>query len=61
MQKAVAALAVPALIGLSLLGMGPVGCSPVSSLEPIYTEKDLVFDPAALGVWYNEDDAYVDG
>ncbi len=36
--------------------MGPVGCAPVASLEPIYTEKDLVFDPAALGVWYDPDE-----
>jgi hypothetical protein len=46
-------------IGLALLGVGSVGCGPVASLEPIYTENDLVFDPVALGVWYDEDDIYV--
>lgn len=50
---------VPALIGVTLLAMGPVGCGPVASLEPIYTEKDVVFDPAALGIWYDGDDTYV--
>ncbi len=49
-------LVVPAVIGLTLLAMGPVGCAPVVSLEPIYTGKDLVFDPAALGVWYDPDE-----
>ncbi len=39
-------LAVPALIGLTLLGMGLVGCG--ASLEPIYTDKDVVFEPAVF-------------
>lgn len=48
------------LIALTLLGTGTVGCGPVASFEPIYTEKDLVFDPTALGVWYDsENDAHV--
>jgi ankyrin repeat protein len=51
MRDRIRTLAVPILLGLTLLA---VGCGPVASLEPIYTEKDLVFDPAALGVWYHD-------
>ena len=36
----------PAALGLAVL---LAGCVP--SLNPLYTEKDLVFDPALLGVW----------
>lgn len=31
------------------------GCVP--SLNPLYTEKDLVFDPALVGVWAEQDDS----
>ena len=27
------------------------GCFPPSSLHPIYTEKDLIFEPGLLGTW----------
>jgi hypothetical protein len=27
------------------------GCSPVDSFNPLYTDKDVVFDPALLGQW----------
>lgn len=47
--------AIPALLGFALLAIGAVACAPVASLEPIYTKKDLVFEPSALGVWYDED------
>ncbi len=30
-----------------------VGCVP--SLHPVYTESDLVFEPALIGDWHNED------
>jgi hypothetical protein len=32
-----------------------VGCVPVSSLNPLYTDKDLVFDAALLGEWVGTD------
>lgn len=35
----------PALLGLGLL----FGCVP--SVNPLYTEKDVVFDPALMGAW----------
>ena len=35
-----------AMLGLAL---GLTGCVP--SLQPLYTEKDTVFDPALVGVW----------
>ena len=31
-----------------------VGCVPVDSLNPIYTEKDVIFDPALVGTWVGE-------
>lgn len=30
------------------------GCQPVDSLNPLYTEKDVIFDPALLGKWTTE-------
>jgi hypothetical protein len=30
------------------------GCVPVDSINPLYTDKDLVFDPALLGQWNGE-------
>lgn len=42
----------PLLAGLLLL----VACEPVISLHPLYTEKDLVFEPALLGCWGEEED-----
>jgi hypothetical protein len=32
------------------------GCSPVDSLNPLYTDKDVVFDPTLLGQWGSEND-----
>jgi ankyrin repeat protein len=59
MRKPGQALALVALTSLFLLGMGPIRCSPVS-LEPIYTEKDLVFEPTLLGIWHeSEHEAHV--
>ena len=40
----------PLLAGLMLL----MACEPVISLHPLYTEKDLVFEPALLGCWGEE-------
>jgi hypothetical protein len=31
------------------------GCVPVDSLNPLYTDKDLVFDKALLGTWVGTD------
>lgn len=31
------------------------GCMPVDSLEPLYTDKDIVFDTALLGEWVSPD------
>jgi hypothetical protein len=36
-----------AVLLLSLLG----ACGPVLSIHPLYTDKDVVFDPALLGTW----------
>ena len=30
------------------------GCQPVDSLNPLYTDKDVIFDPALLGKWTEE-------
>ena len=34
---------------------GLVGCLP-TSINPLYTDKDLVFEPALVGVWRDKDD-----
>lgn len=44
--KSLLALAVAALLG---------GCLPPRSIHPLYTEKDLVAEPALLGDWVMED------
>ncbi|MBI5210150.1 MAG: hypothetical protein HY927_09300 [Elusimicrobia bacterium] len=44
--KSLLALAVAALLG---------GCLPPRSVHPLYTEKDLVAEPALLGDWVAED------
>jgi hypothetical protein len=31
------------------------GCVPVDSLNPLYTEKDTVFDESLLGEWIGPD------
>jgi hypothetical protein len=40
---------------LSALLLGLVLASCVPSLHPIYTKKDLIFNPALVGVWSEED------
>ena len=40
-----------ACLALALLPLALAGCVP--SLHPLYTSKDLVFDPALLGAWRN--------
>src|ERR1700704_4677830 len=32
------------------------GCVPVDSLNPLYTDKDLVFDEALVGSWVGPDE-----
>ncbi|HYT62185.1 MAG TPA: hypothetical protein VEL06_18540 [Haliangiales bacterium] len=43
---------------LSLLATAFIisGCLP-TSINPLYTDKDLVFDPALIGVWREKDDS----
>jgi len=42
-------------LGLLLVFMAFLsGCQPVDSLNPLYTQKDVVFDPALLGKWTEE-------
>ena len=36
-----------------LLAAALAGCAP--SLYPVYTEKDLVFEPALVGTWSTDD------
>jgi hypothetical protein len=40
---------------ISAMALGVAGCIP--SLNPLYTEKDLVFDSALVGSWSEKDDA----
>ena len=40
------------VLGIALL---IAGCVPVRSVHPLFTEKDLVFEPALLGTWALED------
>jgi hypothetical protein len=49
MKKILLALVLVALCGL-------IGCIP-TSLNPLYTAKDLVFDPALIGVWSDKNDS----
>ena len=39
---------------LVLMAMAVLLAGCVLSLEPLYTQKDEIFDPALLGVWVNE-------
>ena len=43
-----------ALVMIALCGV--IGCIP-TSINPLYTEQDLVFDPALIGVWRGDGDA----
>jgi hypothetical protein len=38
------------LMGAAAFALATIGCLP--SLNPVYTESDLVFDDAVLGTWY---------
>src|SRR5580765_3114056 len=49
MKKKLLALVLAALCGV-------IGCIP-TSINPLYTGQDLVFDPALIGVWRGEGDA----
>jgi hypothetical protein len=42
------------LLSLSLLVFLP-SCFIVPSLHPLYSDKDLIFEPALLGVWTSDD------
>lgn len=44
-----------AAAGLGLAGLMLAGC--VQSLNPLYTEEDLVFEPKLVGAWAEADDA----
>ena len=35
-----------------------IGCMPVDSLNTLYTDKDVVFDPALLGQWGSDTEGY---
>jgi hypothetical protein len=41
--------------GLAMAGLMLVGC--VQSLNPLYTEEDLVFEPKLVGVWAEEEES----
>lgn len=43
------------LLPVLAVGLVLAGCVP--SLNPLYTEKDLIFDPALVGVWSEQDDS----
>ena len=49
MKKILLALVLVVLCGL-------IGCIP-TSINPLYTAEDLVFDPALIGVWRGEGDS----
>lgn len=34
------------------------GCSPVGSLQPLFTEKDIVFEPGLVGTWEHGDETW---
>ncbi|HLJ86501.1 MAG TPA: hypothetical protein VKZ53_06740 [Candidatus Angelobacter sp.] len=35
-----------------------IGCAPVDSLNPLYTAKDIAFDPALLGAWNGDEQGF---
>ena len=49
MKKTLLPVALAALCGMA-------GCLP-TSINPLYTDKDLAFDPALVGVWSDKDDS----
>jgi len=46
------------LKGIPILAMAVLLTACVPSLHPLYTERDLVSDPAFTGVWVAEDDGH---
>lgn len=46
--------AVLCLLSALLVALLITGCVPVDSLNPIYTEKNVIFDPALLGEWVGD-------
>ena len=42
------------LLILMVLATGLAGCIPVPSVYPLYTDKDVVFEPSLLGVWTDD-------
>lgn len=44
----------PVYVALTILSCGPHYGVP--SLHPLYTEKDLIFNPAILGKWYSNEE-----
>jgi hypothetical protein len=34
------------------------GCSPVGSLQPLFSEKDTVFEPDLVGTWQHDDETW---
>ena len=45
------------LLPVVLVGLcGMAGCLP-TTINPLYTDKDLVFDPTLVGVWSDKDDS----
>lgn len=40
---------------LVLLLSSLLGCVPVDSLSPLYTERNVIFEPALIGTWVGED------
>lgn len=42
------------LLSALLVALLIVGCVPVDSLNPIYTEKNVIFEPALLGEWLGD-------
>ena len=46
-------------IAMLSMALGLTGCVP--SLQPLYTEKDTVFDPALVGVWQKEKETWTLG
>ena len=52
-EQSVKTIRLPMTLAFTLLVAA--GCVP--SLNPLYTEKDLVFEPALVGVWTENDEA----
>ena len=46
---------VMATVALMAAGIAVLAAGCIPSLHPLYTEKDLVFDPGLLGVWAEKD------